>query len=88
MDYPIIDAFSNTVRLQLICCLANGPKNVQELIGTCGLSQSAVSQHLQKLRLAGLVRGEKNGKFVYYSLAYPKVATIAKQLQDLVKEVK
>ena len=33
-----------------------------------GVTQSAVSQHLRILRQAGLVRGERHGSFVHYSL--------------------
>lgn len=82
-----VSAFSNPVRLQLICCLENGPKNVEELIGNCGLSQSAVSQHLQKLRNSGLVKDKKQGKYVYYSLSNKQTVKIAKQIQRLAKEV-
>lgn len=60
---------------------------MQELISTCGLAQSAVSQHLLKLREAGLVKDDKQGKYVYYSLVYPKAAKIAHQIENFVKEV-
>lgn len=87
MQYPVIDAFANQVRLKLICCLAKGRKNVRELIENCGLAQSAVSQHLTKLKQAGLVTDEKEGKYVYYSLKHPKAAKLAHQLEELIKEV-
>ena len=75
------------MRLKLLCCLSKGRKNVQELIDTCGLAQSAVSQHLTKLKRAGLVQDTKEGKYVYYSLLHPKSAKLAKQIETFVKEV-
>lgn len=88
MTKSIINAFANPVRLKLLYCLSQGRKNVHELIGNCGLSQSAVSQHLNKLKEAGLVKDEKKGKFVFYSLTHTKTGELAKSLQEFIKEVK
>ncbi len=81
-----LKAFANPVRIKLLTCLAKGPKNVTELIGNCGLSQSAVSQHLEKLRLAGLVSSRKEGKEVFYQLKSKKTAKISYLLQNFLKE--
>lgn len=56
-------------RLRLLCALVDGEKPVAELTETAGLSQSAVSQHLGKLRLAGLVAAERRGQQIHYRLA-------------------
>ena len=88
MQNDIVSAFSNPVRLKLLCCLSKGKKNVHELIGNCGLAQSAVSQHLMKLKKAGLVKDEKNGKYVFYSLVHPKAAYIAHDLNEFAKGVR
>ena len=45
-----------------------GPLCVNALAHKLGVTQSAVSQHLRVLRQAGLVRGERRGSFVHYSL--------------------
>jgi len=82
MENLIVSAFSNPVRLKILCCLSKGKKNVHELIGNCGLAQSAVSQHLIKLKNAGLVKDEKEGKYVYYSLIHPKAGHIAHDLHE------
>ena len=42
----------NEVRAKLFLCLSLKPKNVTEMIQTCGLEQSEVSQHLTKLKSA------------------------------------
>ena len=87
MEKELFNALANPLRLQLLCCLAIERRNVNDLIKNCGLSQSAVSQHLQKLRTVGLVKTQKKGKNVYYSLVYPKSAIIAKQIKEFIDEV-
>jgi ArsR family transcriptional regulator, virulence genes transcriptional regulator len=88
MKYDIYSAFGNHVRSKLILCLSKKPKNVSEMIQTCGLSQSAVSQHLSKLRKSGIVDTKKDGQTVWYSLKYKKAANISSLLLSLEKEVK
>ncbi|MCL5019208.1 MAG: metalloregulator ArsR/SmtB family transcription factor [Patescibacteria group bacterium] len=88
MKSTVLSSFSNLVRLQLITCLSIGEKNVTQLIGNCGLSQSAVSQHLEKLRRAGLVTTRREGKEIYYKLTYPKAARVSSELQTFLKEIR
>lgn len=87
MTYDIYAAFGSKVRTKLLLCLEQKSKSVNELIATCGLSQSAVSQHLAKLKEARLVKSEKDGKQVYYSLRYKTAANISRQLITLESEV-
>lgn len=88
MEYSAISALSNPVRIKLLCCLSKSSKNVAELMENCGLAQSAVSQHLIKLKKVGLVKDRKQGKFVYYSLTDRKTAKVANMLIGFCKEVK
>lgn len=55
-------------RLHLLWQLAQGPHTVSELTAEAGVSRTAVSQHLAKLRLSGLVDARKDGRHVIYSL--------------------
>ena len=72
----IFKALSDPTRLRLIQLLNNckpgvcngGPLCVNALAHQLGVTQSAVSQHLRILRQTGLVRGERNGNFMHYSL--------------------
>lgn len=57
------------------------------MIRTCGLAQSAVSQHLAKLKSAKLVEAKKEGKEMRYSIKYKKAAVISRLLQSLQQEV-
>lgn len=84
----VLSSLANTTRLQLLICLSEGEKNVSQLIGKCGLSQSAVSQHLEKLRKAGLVATRRDGKEIYYTLTHPHTTQVSKQLLSFINEVK
>jgi DNA-binding transcriptional ArsR family regulator len=86
MRFKTMSALNNPVRLKLLSCLGEGPKSVNELIGNCQLSQSAVSQHLQKLREAGLVLTKRRGKEVIYSISNPKVLQVSSLILNLEKE--
>lgn len=88
MKSNIISSFSNTTRLKLLICLGKNDKNVTDLIKNCGLSQSAVSQHLEKLKSAGLVTCSRKGKEMIYTLRNKKVSNIAKELLSLERMVK
>jgi ArsR family transcriptional regulator len=87
VDENILKAFSNKTRLKIILCLSDGKKNVTDLINSCGLSQSAVSQHLSKLRETGLVYSTKDGKEVYYELTNSRAAEISSDLISFIKEI-
>ena len=50
------------------CKGKGGPLCVNALVNRLNITQSAVSQHLRVLRQAGIVRGERKGSFVHYSL--------------------
>jgi len=61
-------ALSVPVRLEILDLIAERPLCVNAITGFLRISQPAVSQHLAVLRRAGLVRGDKSGYMVHYSL--------------------
>lgn len=66
------DAFrllADPTRIKLLWALLQGETSVACLAELVGAAPAAVSQHLSKLRLAGLVRGRRKGTFVYYTAA-------------------
>jgi DNA-binding transcriptional ArsR family regulator len=69
-------------RLELLCHMIDGAQSVGALTQALGSSQPAVSQHLMRLRAEGLVRTERRGKSVFYSIAAPELATIIAALRD------
>ena len=60
---------ADPTRIKLLWALLQGESSVSCLAELVGASPTTVSQHLAKLRLAGLVRGRRQGTFVYYIAA-------------------
>jgi DNA-binding transcriptional ArsR family regulator len=65
----LLKAMSNERRLLILCYLAAGERSVGALEKLVGLSQSALSQHLARLRRDRLVATRRNAQTIYYSLA-------------------
>ncbi|MEV0318940.1 ArsR/SmtB family transcription factor [Streptomyces sp. NPDC050658] len=59
---------SDSTRLHVLWLLALDEADVGSLTEQCAASRTAVSQHLAKLRLAGLVETRREGRHVYYRL--------------------
>jgi DNA-binding transcriptional ArsR family regulator len=68
-----------TARLQIIFLLSSGERDVGTLADEVGQSVAAVSQHLAKLKLAGIVRSRKEGRRQVYLVNDPDVSDIVHQ---------
>ncbi|MFG2447793.1 metalloregulator ArsR/SmtB family transcription factor [Streptomyces sp. M41(2017)] len=64
----LLALLGDRTRLALLHALADGEADVGTLTEGCGAARPAVSQHLARLRLAGLVNTRKDGRRVIYSL--------------------
>ncbi|MGW8376753.1 metalloregulator ArsR/SmtB family transcription factor [Streptomyces sp. ODS28] len=64
----LLALLGDRTRLALLHRLADGEADVGTLTDSCGAARTAVSQHLARLRLAGLVDTRKDGRRVIYSL--------------------
>jgi DNA-binding transcriptional ArsR family regulator len=60
---------ADATRIKILWALLQGESSVACLADLVGAPPTTVSQHLAKLRLAGLVRGRREGTFVHYSAA-------------------
>lgn len=67
----------------ILCQLSTGEKTVGVLEALVGLRQSALSQHLAKLRREGLVKTRREGQHIYYSLASPEALRVIETLAGL-----
>lgn len=74
------NALSSAIRLELLELLAQGERNVEELATLTGTSVANTSQHLQKLKQAGLIVGRKEAQFVRYRLAGGEVVALVNAL--------
>ena len=66
-------ALSSPTRIEYLELLAQAERSVEQLAGLTGTSIANTSQHLQKLRQAGLIVGRKEGLYVFYRLAGDEV---------------
>ena len=84
----IFKALSDPTRLRLVKLLTDhqGALCVNALARKLRVTQSAVSQHLRVLRQAGLVRGERHGSFVHYSLDQDGLDRYKAKLQETLGE--
>lgn len=79
----LLKAMSNERRLLILCYLSEGEKSVGELEELVDLSQSALSQHLARLRRDKLVRTRRAAQNIYYSLNGHEAQTIMATLHAL-----
>ena len=80
----VLKSIAHEGRLLVLCYLSEaGELSVGALVDRIGLSQSALSQHLAKLRAEGLVATRKSSQTVYYRIAEPRVLTLLGTLHDL-----
>ena len=69
-------ALSSPTRIEFLELLAQAERNVEQLATLTGATVANTSQHLQKLRQAGLIVGRKEGLYVYYRLAGDEVVDL------------
>ena len=79
----LLRLLGHEARLMVLCQLLEGEHAAGELQQGSGLSQSALSQHLARLREAGLVETRREAQTIYYSLADPKAARVLETLAAL-----
>jgi CRISPR locus-related DNA-binding protein len=63
----LLKAMASDTRLKILCALSEGELSVGELAEMTEQSSSTVSQHLTKLRAAGLVESRRDAQSIYYS---------------------
>ena len=82
-------ALSEPLRLKLIMVLMDGSRNVGELVEEVGATQANVSRHLQNLSESGILKREKKGLHVFYSISDPSVfklcALVCGSLEEFLK---
>ena len=62
----VFSSLSNPTRLEVLLRIMNREWTVNELAADLHISQSALSQHLGKLRQAGIVRARRDRQFLFY----------------------
>ena len=70
-------------RLEVLDLLIQSPKSVEEISKELGISVANTSRHLQVLRDSHLVKTERNGNHIIYSLSSPSIAKLIQLLTDI-----
>lgn len=78
--------FGDSTRIRILYALFEEEMCVCDIAGVLGMTQSAISHQLRALKNARLVKGRRDGKTVFYSLADDHVKTIIHQGLDHVAE--
>jgi ArsR family transcriptional regulator len=80
----LLKALANEKRLMILCKLIErGESNVTSLCDEVGLGQSALSQHLARMREEGLVTFRRDAQTLYYRVADPRVANVLMTLKSI-----
>jgi DNA-binding transcriptional ArsR family regulator len=80
----VLRALANERRLLILCKLVEwGEANVNSLADAVGLSQSALSQHLAKMREEGLVTYRRESQTLWYRIADPRIEDLFATLHRL-----
>jgi ArsR family transcriptional regulator len=78
--------YSDNTRLRILWALSRNSMCVCDLAVLMGMTKSAISHHLKHLRLTNLVKYDKQGKIVYYSLTDDHVKDIFEKGFEHIKE--
>lgn len=76
----LLKSLAHEARLMVLCQLVEGEHSVGALQDVTELSQSALSQHLARLREDGLVSTRREAQTIFYRLADPKAARVLETL--------
>ncbi|HEX5668134.1 MAG TPA: metalloregulator ArsR/SmtB family transcription factor [Chitinophagaceae bacterium] len=80
----VLRALNHKLRQQIVKMLDEKERmTVTEIYVQLRLEQSVASQHLAILRRAGIVRTERDGKFIYYHVNYPRLEQINNMVDEL-----
>ncbi len=72
----MFNGLADETRVKIVRLLGKGEFTVDELVEFLGTAQSTTSHHLRVLKDANLIKGEKRGRNVYYSLVKPEEAAV------------
>ena len=84
----LLSMLGNTKRLLIMCHLREGEMSVGKIAESVQLSQSALSQHLAKLRQLKLVETRRDKQTIYYSLTSAVTRNLLSTLEELYKETR
>jgi len=79
----LFQVLASPIRLGVVRLLLDGERSVGDLLSELGIAQPRLSNHLACLRNCGLVRTRRQGNFIYYAIADPRVVEIVRMGEAL-----
>jgi DNA-binding transcriptional ArsR family regulator len=79
----IMKAIAHPQRLMLMCHLCEGEKNVSELLELCDISQSQLSQFLNRMHGEKLLKLRREANYSYYSIADKNIIKLIQSMQKI-----
>ena len=79
----LLKSLSHPVRLKVLCALMEGERGVNELTEFCEISQSAMSQFLNRMKAEGVVDSRRDGTRVYYRVSDPKLSRLLTAIKEI-----
>ncbi len=79
----LLKSLSNPNRLLVLCALVEGKKTVSEMLKIVDISQSALSQHLARMRHEGIVDFERKQRSIFYFIKDNNVKKIINTLHNI-----
>lgn len=77
-----LGGLANAHRLRILCQLAQGEKNVTELIEQTGIAQTSMSQHLNKLKAEGIVSFRREHRVLNYYIINPMALEVMQVMYE------
>jgi len=78
-----LKALSHPQRLMILCFLSKKEQTVGELQDLCQISQSNVSQFLNRMKREGLVGSRREANFMYYNICDANISSLIKSLNHI-----
>jgi DNA-binding transcriptional ArsR family regulator len=79
----LFQVLASPIRLGVVRLLLDGERSVADLLSAMNIAQPRLSNHLACLRNCGLVRTRRQGNFIYYAVADPRVVEIVRMGEAL-----
>lgn len=78
----MLKSLAHPQRLIILGHLVSGEKSVSDLVESCEISQSRISQFLIRMKMDGLLKCRREGKYQYYSIADQRLVDLVLVLQN------
>lgn len=79
----VMKSLSHPIRLKILCHVMDDEKTVNSLTEFCQISQSAMSQFLNRMKSEGVLESRREGTSVYYRISDPKLIKLLRYIKEI-----